>query len=65
VLLVFVAVAGSTVSVPIVLTLASPASMRRPLEATEQWILRNGRTVTVLVAMIIGTVILGHGMTRF
>jgi hypothetical protein len=64
VLLVFVVVSGSTVTVPIVLALANPTSMRRPLEATSQWIVRNGRTVTIVVALIIGTVVIGDGMTR-
>jgi Sap, sulfolipid-1-addressing protein len=64
VLLIFVVVGGSTVSVPIVLTLVNPDMMRRPLQSTERWLLRNSRTVTLVVALIIGTVVLGDGMTR-
>jgi hypothetical protein len=64
VLLIFVAVSGSTVAVPIVLSLVSPRMMRRPLEATERWIVRNARTVTTVVVFVIGTVMIGNGMTR-
>jgi Sap, sulfolipid-1-addressing protein len=64
VLLVFTAVGGSTVGVPIVLALVNPRMMRRPLQATEGWLVRNSRTVTVVVAAIVGTVVLGDGLTR-
>lgn len=64
VLLIFVAVGGSTVGVPVILAVARPQTMRRPLQATESWITRNSRTVTVVVVFIAGAVVLGDGMTR-
>jgi Sap, sulfolipid-1-addressing protein len=62
-LVVFVAVGGSTVSVPVVLTLARPDRMRRPLQGTHAWLVRNSRTVTVLVLFVVGSFVLGQGMT--
>src|SRR4051812_41445281 len=64
VLLVFVLVGGSTISVPVVLALANPEKMHRPLEATSQWLVRNSATVTGAVAFLVGTFVLGDGMTR-
>jgi Sap, sulfolipid-1-addressing protein len=64
VLLVFVTVGGSTVTVPVVLALADADRMRRPLEATHGWLIRNSRTVTVIVLFVVGTFVLGDGMTR-
>jgi hypothetical protein len=60
---IFVIVGGSSVAVPIILTLANPRMMRRPLESSRQWIVRNSRTVSLVVVFIVGTFVLGHGMT--
>jgi hypothetical protein len=62
VLLIYAVIGGSTVSVPIVLALARPEMMRRPLAATERWLAKNSRTVTLLVLVFVGVVVLGNGM---
>ncbi|HEY2643553.1 MAG TPA: GAP family protein [Galbitalea sp.] len=64
-IVVFVILGTSTVTVPVVLALARPTAARRPLRAAERWITRNSRTVTVIVALVIGTVLVGNGLTRF
>jgi Sap, sulfolipid-1-addressing protein len=64
VLLLFVAVSGSSVAVPIVLALADRDAMQRPLRAIEQWIVRRGRIVTIIAAFLIGAVLIWHGTTR-
>lgn len=64
-ILIFVILGTPTVTVPVILALARPTSARRPLRAAERWIARNSRTVTVLVALVIGTVLFGNGLTRF
>jgi hypothetical protein len=64
VLAIFVAVGGSTVTVPVVLTVLRPDTMRRTLQTTETWITRNSRTVTLVVVFIAGAIVLGDGMTR-
>lgn len=64
VLVIFVAVGGSTVGVPVTLAILRPRTMHRPLGATKAWIIRNTRTVTLVVVFIAGAIILGDGMTR-
>jgi Sap, sulfolipid-1-addressing protein len=64
VLLVFTLVSGSTVAVPIVFAFARPTKVRRPLQATERWLLRNGRVITIVVALLVGVMLVGNGMSR-
>jgi hypothetical protein len=64
VLLIFIVLGGSSVGVPVVLSLARPRLMQRPLRAAERWIVRNSSTVTLIVVLLVGTVILGDGLTR-
>ena len=64
-LLVFVAIGASSVLAPVIVSLARPQTMRRPLQATERWITRNSSTVTFVAALVIGVVVVGHGMTQF
>jgi Sap, sulfolipid-1-addressing protein len=64
VLVVFALVSGSTVAIPIVFALIRPAKTRGPLEATERWLLRNGRTIAVVVAFLVGVMLIGNGLTR-
>jgi hypothetical protein len=61
---IFVVIGGSSVGVPVVLTLANPKMMRHPLEAIERWIVRNGPTVTLIVVFLIAAVVIGDGLTR-
>jgi hypothetical protein len=62
-LLIFVGIGASTVLAPVTVSLVRQDAMRRPLEAAERWITRNSRTVTFVAALVIGVVIIGHGMT--
>jgi hypothetical protein len=62
-LLIFVAIGTSSVLVPVVVSLARPRAMRRPLEAADRWITLNSRTVTLVAALLTGVVVIGHGMT--
>lgn len=64
-LVIYVVLAGSSVIVPIVLWLVRPNAMRRPLRAAEAWVIRNSSTVSVIVALVVGTFVLGNGLTRF
>jgi hypothetical protein len=64
VLLVFIAVGGCTVTVPVVLALARPEATRKPLQATNAWLIRNSRTVTVIVALLVGVFVLLNGAAR-
>lgn len=59
---VFAVLASVTVSAPIVMALTSPERARTWLVASEEWINRNSRTVTNLIIVVIGVVILGNGL---
>lgn len=65
VLIVYMIIGASSVAGPAIFALFRPAKAHRPLESAEHWILRNSRTVTIIVAIVIGAVIVGNGMTRF
>jgi|GEM_PF-1705403 len=65
-LLAFDAVAtASTVAVPIALAFGRSDGGRVRLEAVRAWIARNARTVTVVVLLLIGAVLVGDGLGRF
>jgi hypothetical protein len=61
---IFVGIGAATVLVPVVVSLARPDAMKRPLQGAQGWISRNSRTVTTVAVLIVGTVIVGHGMTE-
>ena len=61
---VYVILGASTVALPIILFLARPERMERPLRAAQAWIARNNRTAASVVEIVIGTVILGDGLGR-
>ncbi|MFB2584232.1 GAP family protein [Herbiconiux liukaitaii] len=62
---IFVVLGISTIAAPIIFALADPARTQRPLEEIRVWIDRNSATVTTLVLLVLGTVIIGSGLTRF
>ena len=64
VILVYLALATSSVTVPIIATLVSPTRMQPRLVATRDWLDRNGGHITVVILLMIGLVILGDGLTR-
>jgi hypothetical protein len=61
---VYLAIATSTVVTPIVATLANPVGMEPRLEAARTWFSRNARSITAVVMILIGVVIIGSGLTR-
>lgn len=63
-LVVYVVLGASTVAVPIIFCLARPDRARPPLQRAKAWISRNNRTVTFVVAVVVGTVIFGDGLGR-
>lgn len=60
---IYVVLASSTVTVPIVATLISPVRMEPRLVLARDWLSHNGTHVTVLVLVMVGVVILGAGLT--
>ena len=61
---IYVALASSTVTVPIIATLLSPTRMQPRLVVARDWLDHNGRHITVVVLLLVGFVILGAGLTR-
>ena len=62
VIVVFTAIATSTVAVPVVAHLVAPARMRGPLERLREWLVENNVTIMVLVLLLIGVVMIGNGI---
>ena len=63
-IVVYLALASSTVTVPIIATLASPTRMQPRLVSARDWLDRNGGHITVVIVLMVGLVILGDGLTR-
>jgi hypothetical protein len=64
VIVVYLALASSTVTVPIVATLVSPVRMQPRLVLARDWLERNGGHITVVILLMVGLVILGDGLTK-
>jgi hypothetical protein len=61
----FVVLGISTLAAPIIFAVVDPARMRRPLEETRIWIEGNSSTVTTIVLLVLGTVIIGSGLAHY
>jgi hypothetical protein len=61
---IYTIVASLTVSVPVILTLASPTRMEPRLVQIRGWLERNNRTVSIIIMLVIGVVIFSNGLTR-
>jgi hypothetical protein len=61
---VYTVIAASTVAVPVIVALAAPGRMEPKLVAFQEWLRRNGRTLTSVVVIVIGVVIVGMGIER-
>ena len=62
--LVYTAIATSTVVVPIVATLLSPRRMEPHLIDARSWLDRHGPTVTATIMLLIGVLVVGAGLTH-
>lgn len=58
-------VTTSSVSVPVVFAIVRAEQARAGLEAVRGWLARNARTVTVVVLVLVGTLLVGNGLGRF
>ncbi|GAA5090653.1 GAP family protein [Microbacterium yannicii] len=61
---IYTAVAASTVALPIIVTAASPRRMQPRLVAAHQWIETNGGLITSAILVVIGLLIVGMGISR-
>jgi len=62
VIVLFTAIATSTVAVPVVAHLVAPARMRGPFEGLREWLVENNVTIMVVVLLVIGVVIIGNSI---
>jgi hypothetical protein len=62
VIVVFTAIATSTVAVPIVANVVAPSRTRSPFERLREWLVENNVAIMVLVLLVIGVVMIGNGI---
>ena len=62
VIVVFTAIATSTVAVPVVAHLVAPARMRGPFERIREWLVGNNVAIMVVLLLVIGVVMIGNGI---
>jgi Sap, sulfolipid-1-addressing protein len=65
VILVFTVIATSTVAVPVVAHLVSPARISGPLKQLREWLVDNSTTIMVVVLLVIGVVMIGNSIASF
>ncbi len=65
VILIFTAIATSTVAAPVVAHLVAPARVSGPLEQLREWLVDNNVTIMVVVLLVIGAVMIGNGIASF
>jgi threonine/homoserine/homoserine lactone efflux protein len=58
----FTVIATSTVAIPVVAHLVAPARMRGPFQRLREWLVENNVTITVLLLLMIGVVMIGNGI---
>ena len=62
VIVVFTAIATSTVAVPVVAHLVAPARMRVPFDRLREWLVENNVAIMVVVLLMIGVVMIGKSI---
>lgn len=58
------ALSASTVAIPVIGAMVSPVKVEVWLQGARSWFGPNNRTVTILILLMIGVVIVGNGLTR-
>jgi threonine/homoserine/homoserine lactone efflux protein len=62
VIVVFTAIATSTVAVPVVAHLVASARMRGPFERLREWLVENNVAIMVVLLLVIGVVMIGNSI---
>jgi hypothetical protein len=62
VIVLFTAIATSTVAVPVVAHLVAPARMRAPFERLREWLVENNVAIMVVLLLVIGVVMIGNSI---
>ena len=58
---VFTVIAASTVAIPVIGYMAARSKMTGPLESLRNWLTQNNDTVTAVLLLVIGVILLGKG----
>ena len=61
----FVAIAASTVAVPVIAYLLASSRMAAPLDGLRTWLVHNNATVMSILLLVIGFVVIGKGLGDF
>lgn len=64
-ILVYTAIAASTVAIPVIAYLAASARMAAPLRALHTWLVHNNATVMAVLLLVIGVAVIGKGIGSF
>lgn len=64
VIAIYTVLSASTVAIPVIGALVSPVKVEAWLHGARAWFGRNNRTVTILILLMIGVVIVGNGLIR-
>ena len=59
---VFTVIAATTVAVPVIAFLVSPARWTAPLQSLRSWLTHNNATVMAVLLLVIGVVVIGKGL---
>jgi threonine/homoserine/homoserine lactone efflux protein len=60
---VFTVIAASTVAIPVIGYMTARSKMTGPLESLRNWLTQNNATVTAVLLLVIGVVLLGKGIS--
>lgn len=63
ILAIYTAIAGSSVGALVVFSLVDPKRAEPHLVTARSWLVKNNRIVSILIMLMIGVVIVGHGLT--
>lgn len=61
---IYVLIGVSTVAIPVVMTFVSPKTMMKPLRSLRVRIITSARTISIVVLLMIGALLIGSGMSR-
>lgn len=61
-LAIFVLVAASTVAIPVIAYLVASERMTAPLESLRDWLVQNNATIMTVLLLVLGVVVIGHGI---
>ena len=64
-ILVFTAVAVSSVAIPVIAYSVAPAKMGEPLAQLRDWLVANSHAIMIVVLLVLGVVLIGNGIARF